>query len=169
MGKTLLPLSWRLLSGRNSLQPPHKQMLHLAYWRLTILLHRPFFLRKSRPIHSTDCEIDHVKVSTYLLQVARKLYNLLYLVMSSCCRKYYGIKTSTYLGSENAGTVIPRRDRVLAEYTKIFFSRTTPEQKILILGKRKREAIMSSLSQVFRYLLILYNHVDLIYYRPEME
>ena len=42
---------------------PHKLMLHLAYWWLTILLHRPFFLRKSRPIQSTDREIDHVKVS----------------------------------------------------------------------------------------------------------
>ena len=42
---------------------PHKLMLHLAYWWLTILLHRPFVLLKSRPIHRTDREIDHVKVS----------------------------------------------------------------------------------------------------------
>jgi hypothetical protein len=41
---------------------PHKLMLHLAYWWLFILLHRPFFRRKSRPIASTDPEIDHVKV-----------------------------------------------------------------------------------------------------------
>ena len=43
---------------------PHKLMLHLAYWWLVILLHRPFFRRKSRPIHSADSEIDHVKVSS---------------------------------------------------------------------------------------------------------
>jgi hypothetical protein len=42
---------------------PHKLMLHMAYWWLFILLHRPFFHRKSRPIHSMDREIDHVKVS----------------------------------------------------------------------------------------------------------
>ena len=46
---------------------PHKLMLHLAYWWLVILLHRPFFHRKSRPIHSTDSEIDHVKVSSIFL------------------------------------------------------------------------------------------------------
>ena len=43
---------------------PHKLMLHLAYWWLVILLHRPFFYRKSRPIHSTDSEIVHAKVSS---------------------------------------------------------------------------------------------------------
>lgn len=37
-------------------------MLHLSYWWLFILLHRPFFQRKNRQIHSTDREIDHVKV-----------------------------------------------------------------------------------------------------------
>ena len=52
------------LAPRSLLTPtPHKLMLHLAYWWFMILLHRPFFGRKSRPIHSTDREIDHVKVS----------------------------------------------------------------------------------------------------------
>lgn len=41
---------------------PHQLMLHMAYWWLFILLHRPFFHRKARPIASTDREIDHVKV-----------------------------------------------------------------------------------------------------------
>ncbi|KAF9555002.1 hypothetical protein CPC08DRAFT_643525, partial [Agrocybe pediades] len=41
---------------------PHKLMLHLAYWWLFILLHRPFFHRKARPIYTTDKEIDHVKL-----------------------------------------------------------------------------------------------------------
>lgn len=41
---------------------PHKLMLHLAYWWLFILLHRPFFRRKAHPIHTSDREIDHVKL-----------------------------------------------------------------------------------------------------------
>ena len=55
---------------------PHKLMLHLAYWWLVILLHRPFFHRKSRPVHSTDSEIDHVKVGSIFLNLAGDLYNL---------------------------------------------------------------------------------------------
>jgi hypothetical protein len=46
---------------------PHKLMLHLAYWWLVILLHRPFFNLKPRTIHSMDREIDHVKVSNIYL------------------------------------------------------------------------------------------------------
>ena len=67
--------SLKLNTWRNELAPeleitvksrstatPHKLMLHIAYWWLFILLHRPFF-RKNRPIYSTAREIDHVKVS----------------------------------------------------------------------------------------------------------
>ncbi|KAJ3517066.1 hypothetical protein NLJ89_g732 [Agrocybe chaxingu] len=64
---------------------PHKLMLHLAYWWLFILLHRPFFHRKSRPIYSTDREIDHVKLCRRaaenimeLLATWRNLYTLRY-------------------------------------------------------------------------------------------
>ncbi|KAH9474420.1 Nitrogen assimilation transcription factor nit-4 [Psilocybe cubensis] len=64
---------------------PHKLMLHLAYWWLFILLHRPFFHRKSRPIYSTDREIDHVKLCRRaaenimeLLATWRSLYGLRY-------------------------------------------------------------------------------------------
>ncbi|TFK32251.1 hypothetical protein BDQ12DRAFT_659410 [Crucibulum laeve] len=39
---------------------PHRLMLHAAYWWLFVLLHRPFYHRKLR--HSSDREIDHVKV-----------------------------------------------------------------------------------------------------------
>ena len=46
---------------------PHKLMVHLAYWWLLILLHRPFFQYKSRPIQGTDSEIDHSKVSSIFL------------------------------------------------------------------------------------------------------
>ena len=47
---------------------PHKLMLHLAYSWLVILLHRPFFFRKARPIHGTDSEIVHAKVSSFFFQ-----------------------------------------------------------------------------------------------------
>jgi len=54
---------------------PHKLMLHLAYWWLCILLHRPFFQRKSKPIRSTDREIDHVKSCR---SAAERIMELLY-------------------------------------------------------------------------------------------
>ncbi|KAF8152932.1 hypothetical protein B0H34DRAFT_677166 [Crassisporium funariophilum] len=64
---------------------PHKLMLHLAYWWLFILLHRPFFHRKARPIYSADREIDHVKLCRRaaenimeLLNTWRSLYTLRY-------------------------------------------------------------------------------------------
>lgn len=64
---------------------PHKLMLHLSYWWLFILLHRPFFHRKSRPIQNTDREIDHVKLCRRaaekimeLLSTWRSLYTLRY-------------------------------------------------------------------------------------------
>ncbi|KAF9531094.1 fungal-specific transcription factor domain-containing protein [Crepidotus variabilis] len=64
---------------------PHKLMLHISYWWLFILLHRPFFHRKARPISSTDREIDHVKLCKRaaenimeLLGTWRSLYSLRY-------------------------------------------------------------------------------------------
>ncbi|KAF8909703.1 fungal-specific transcription factor domain-containing protein [Gymnopilus junonius] len=63
---------------------PHKLMLHIAYWWLFILLHRPFF-RKHKPIYSTAREIDHVKLCRRaaenimeLLGTWRSLYSLRY-------------------------------------------------------------------------------------------
>ncbi|TFK73147.1 hypothetical protein BDN72DRAFT_247720 [Pluteus cervinus] len=62
---------------------PHRLMLHLAYWWLFILLHRPFFHRRGRPGHGT--EIDHVKLCRRatdnimeLLGSYRSLYSLRY-------------------------------------------------------------------------------------------
>ena len=70
---------------------PHKLMLHLAYWWLVILLHRPFFRRKSRPIHSADSEIDHVKVSSIFLILRETYTTFLALDMSTSCRTDYGV------------------------------------------------------------------------------
>ncbi|EDR10444.1 uncharacterized protein LACBIDRAFT_325474 [Laccaria bicolor S238N-H82] len=64
---------------------PHRLMLHLTYWWLFILLHRPFFHRRAKLIHSTDKEIDHVKLCKRaaenimeLLATWRSLYTLRY-------------------------------------------------------------------------------------------
>ncbi|KAJ7116214.1 hypothetical protein C8R43DRAFT_1242292 [Mycena crocata] len=62
---------------------PHGLMLHCTYWWSSILLHRPFFNRKARPLHGSDGEIDHVKLCKRaaenimeLLQTYRSLYTL---------------------------------------------------------------------------------------------
>ena len=59
-------------------------MLHLAYWWLFILLHRPFFRRKGRPIASMDREIDHVKVR---LSVLSLVFFLTELLLQQLCRR----------------------------------------------------------------------------------
>lgn len=43
----------------------HRLMLHLGYWWLFILLHRPFYHRKARSGHGSEKNIDHVKVRSY--------------------------------------------------------------------------------------------------------
>ncbi|KAJ7731550.1 hypothetical protein DFH07DRAFT_755597 [Mycena maculata] len=62
---------------------PHRLMMHCTYWWAFILLHRPFFHRKARPMHGSDPEVDHVKLckraaenSMELLQTWRSLYTL---------------------------------------------------------------------------------------------
>ncbi|KAG6819360.1 hypothetical protein H0H93_012543 [Arthromyces matolae] len=59
---------------------PHRIMMHCTYWWFFILLHRPFYHRKSRP---TDRDIDHVKLCkraaeniVELLGTWRTLYTL---------------------------------------------------------------------------------------------
>lgn len=45
---------------------PHRIMMHLTYWWLFMLLHRPFY-RRSRAAHGLGSkEIDHVKASTMI-------------------------------------------------------------------------------------------------------
>ena len=41
---------------------PHRLMLHLAYWWLLLLLHRPFYRRPKSG--SVGPDIDHVKVGS---------------------------------------------------------------------------------------------------------
>lgn len=65
---------------------PHRLMLHLAFWWIFILLHRPFFHRRKR---GSDGDIDHVKMCKRasenvmeLLLVWRSLYTLRYVPMT---------------------------------------------------------------------------------------
>jgi hypothetical protein len=51
---------------------PHRIMLHLTYWQLFILLHRPFYQRKGIKSNA-EKNIDHVKASL----AARFLVSLL--------------------------------------------------------------------------------------------
>ncbi|RDB17161.1 Nitrogen assimilation transcription factor nirA [Hypsizygus marmoreus] len=64
---------------------PHRLMMHCTYWWFFILLHRPFYHRRPRPLHSSDREIDHVKLCkraaeniVELLGTWRSLYTLRY-------------------------------------------------------------------------------------------
>ncbi|KAF8241145.1 hypothetical protein L208DRAFT_1420221 [Tricholoma matsutake] len=64
---------------------PHRLMMHCTYWWFFILLHRPFYHRRPRPLHSSDREIDHVKLCkraaeniVELLGTWRTLYTLRY-------------------------------------------------------------------------------------------
>lgn len=59
--------------------------MHLLYWLMFILLHRPFFNRKARPIYSSERDIDHKKLCKRaaenilgILQTWRSLYTLRY-------------------------------------------------------------------------------------------
>jgi hypothetical protein len=72
------------LSTRHSALP-HRIMLHLAYWWLFILLHRPFY-RRAHLLCRGDQDIDHVKLCTRatdnimeLLGTWQKLYTLRYI------------------------------------------------------------------------------------------
>ncbi|PBK66316.1 hypothetical protein ARMSODRAFT_1006080 [Armillaria solidipes] len=65
---------------------PHRLMLHLAFWWVFILLHRPFFHRRKR---GSDGDIDHIKMCKRasenimeLLLVWRSLYTLRYVPMT---------------------------------------------------------------------------------------
>ncbi|KAK0223765.1 fungal-specific transcription factor domain-containing protein [Armillaria fumosa] len=41
---------------------PHRLMLHLFYWLMFIILHRPLFNRKARTVYSSEGETDHKKL-----------------------------------------------------------------------------------------------------------
>ncbi len=59
--------------------------MHLLYWLMFILLHRPLFNRKAQPVYISEREIDHKKLCEraaenilLILQAWRTLYTLRY-------------------------------------------------------------------------------------------
>jgi hypothetical protein len=76
---------------------PHRLMLHLTYWWLFILLHRPFFHRRAKLIHSTDKEIDHVKVCMPFLARLSQSLTQFYSALQARRRKHHQ-ETFTCLG-----------------------------------------------------------------------
>jgi len=97
---TMIFTSIKLNTWKSSLSPevdigiasrptatPHRLMLHLTYWWLFILLHRPFFHRRAKLIHSTDKEIDHVKVCIPLLCSIKPITDIVLLSSASAPQK----------------------------------------------------------------------------------
>lgn len=83
--KASLPSEVDLTQKNKMSATPHKLMLHMAYWWNFILLHRPYFHRNPKVIHSSDRAIDHSKLCRRsaehimdLLAVWRQLYTLRY-------------------------------------------------------------------------------------------
>ncbi|KAJ7291319.1 hypothetical protein C8J57DRAFT_1491814 [Mycena rebaudengoi] len=89
---------------------PQRLMLHCMYWWCFILLHRPFCNRRSRPIQTSDKEIDHVKVRNQVTPEARRLTTIIHSCASdlqktlSSCSKPGQISTP----SENTPMTLPQ-------------------------------------------------------------
>ena len=136
MWKSSLPEELEITPRLRLTATPHKLMLHLAYWWLTILLHRPFFHRKSRQIHSMDREIDHVKVIKTTYYLVRNLYNLFYF---SYVDMLQNISWTCYLPgvpSTNSDTVQSPSSKppsLLARCTFLQLCKLAPE--LVLLGK----------------------------------
>ncbi|KAJ7507135.1 hypothetical protein B0H11DRAFT_2318641 [Mycena galericulata] len=60
--KSRLPPQLDITLANRAKSTPQRLMLHCAYWWCTILLHRPFFNRRARPIQHSDRDIDHDKL-----------------------------------------------------------------------------------------------------------
>ncbi|KAF5392813.1 hypothetical protein D9757_000908 [Collybiopsis confluens] len=83
--KGALPTEIDITLANKNTSTPHKLMMHLAFWWIFILLHRPFFHRKKRSQEGGFREIDHVKICKRaadnimeLLGIYRTLYTLRY-------------------------------------------------------------------------------------------
>ncbi|KAH6911585.1 hypothetical protein BKA70DRAFT_860549 [Coprinopsis sp. MPI-PUGE-AT-0042] len=81
--KDSLPPEVDLTPSTRLAATPHQLMLHMTYWWLFVILHRPYFHRKPTFIHSSNKEIDHVKLCKRatenimdLIRIWRDLYGL---------------------------------------------------------------------------------------------
>ncbi|KAK7044585.1 Zn(2)-C6 fungal-type domain-containing protein [Favolaschia claudopus] len=81
--KSQLPPHLDMTLANRSKSTPNRFMLHLTYWWCFIVLHRPFFTRRTQSIQHSDREVDHVKLCIRaaehimeLTELWRNLYTL---------------------------------------------------------------------------------------------
>ena len=82
------------------------------------------------------------------------------------------IKAIVLTGDDVEQLTVDNWNTILTEYTEIVFSRTIPEQKMLIVQETKKRGdnVVAVVSSSFFIYLFLYDLVDFIfYYRLEME
>ena len=82
------------------------------------------------------------------------------------------IKAIVLTGDDVEQLTVDNWNTILTEYTEIVFSRTTPEQKMLIVQETKKRGdnVVAVVSSSFFIYLFLYDLVDFIFYcRLEME
>ncbi|KAJ7170905.1 hypothetical protein C8R43DRAFT_875329 [Mycena crocata] len=83
--KSGLPPELDITLSNRAKSTPQRLMLHLMYWWCFIVLHRPFFNRRARPVQVSERRIDHVKLCKRaaenimeLLETWSTLYSLRY-------------------------------------------------------------------------------------------
>ncbi|KAJ6565451.1 hypothetical protein DFH09DRAFT_919459 [Mycena vulgaris] len=83
--KGQLPPELDITFSNRAKSTPQRLMLHCTYWWCFIILHRPFFNRRARPVQSSDRAVDHVKLCKRaaenimeLLETWSSLYTLRY-------------------------------------------------------------------------------------------
>ncbi|KAJ7704479.1 hypothetical protein B0H17DRAFT_1039765 [Mycena rosella] len=83
--KDQLPPELDITISNRAKSTPQRLMLHCVYWWYSIVLHRPFFNRRARPVQSSDRAVDHVKLCKRaadniieLLETWASLYTLRY-------------------------------------------------------------------------------------------
>ncbi|KAJ7628379.1 hypothetical protein FB45DRAFT_918143 [Roridomyces roridus] len=61
--KSRLPQQLDITQSNKMRSTPHKLMLHCQYWWCSIIMHQPFFNRRTTPLtRPGDSEVDHVKL-----------------------------------------------------------------------------------------------------------
>ncbi len=91
--------------------------MHLLYWLMFILLHRPLFNRKAQPVYISEREIDHKKLCEraaenilLILQAWRTLYTLRYVPVTLLQAVF------------SAGTVVSPHGRDVTGRSRVVYS-----------------------------------------------
>jgi hypothetical protein len=102
--KNDLPAEIDITKSSPSVPQPHQLMLHMTYYWLIILLHRPFY-RRRRSFEDLDGYTDHIKVrvilyDAFLLLTSRNiLSHVTELPQQSWNSQGHGAETSPYVTS----------------------------------------------------------------------